>query len=200
MTETKNRFHEDFLRLYPEVDPTTPLSINRVEKVSIAVATAVCAYGIGFGNIPIAFFGALLIIFAAVSCGFNPRRRVRNTARTRFPQEPWAEYATSRGLHLRILFPIFWLAIGLVAIGCLYLVPAEHAQAGGIGAAIFAVIATWFMPGLSTVWDRNDSEKSQPIDASAQSRASQNTTRSGLRPAPQAAPADPDTTEIPTVR
>ncbi|MDO4909953.1 MAG: hypothetical protein Q3962_08940 [Corynebacterium sp.] len=158
-----NQYHQDFLRLYPEIDPTTPISINTREKISITVATAVCCYGIGYGNIPIALFGSLLIIFAALACGLSPRRRVRGTARTRFPDEPWAEFATTRAMHLRILFPIFWLCIGVVSVACLYFIPPAHAMWGGIISAVFAVLAVWFMPGMSTLWEpKPESPKTPP--------------------------------------
>ena len=81
-----------FVSIYPDINPAEPLGSSIAERIGFACATAVLAFGGAMGDLIIAGSGLALVLFSVIGASMKTPRRVRNEARSRFPQQKWAEY------------------------------------------------------------------------------------------------------------
>ncbi|MBI8989489.1 hypothetical protein [Corynebacterium meridianum] len=141
-----------FDRLYPDVDPATPLPPTRGERVGMTVSVAVFAFGAAAGELIVAGVGFGLLMFCLIANSLKMRRKIRNEARSRFPGEDWAEYGVVRSLRLDILVPLLWLIATVTCALVFFFTPASWYPWAPAGAAGLAAAITWFMPGMSPAW------------------------------------------------
>ena len=144
--------YADFTRLYPDVDPELPLPLSSVERLGIAVAAGILAYGGAAGHLAIAGAGAAVLLLTVYGISTRPPRRLRSEARSRFPDLNWYEADADSQLKLGWALPLVWLAIMTLCAVCLFFASAEYALTGAAICAIIAVALVWFAPGLSTAW------------------------------------------------
>ena len=144
--------YADFTRLYPDVDPELPFPLSSVERLGIAVAAGILAYGGAAGHLAISGAGAAALLLTVYGISTRPHRRLRNEARSRFPDLNWYEADADAQLKLGWALPFVWLVIMLLCAVCLFLVPSEYALTGAAICAIITVALVWFAPGLSTAW------------------------------------------------
>ncbi len=143
-----------FATLYPDVDPTKGLPLSASERLSLTVAFAILAFGAVRADVVIAGVGLGLVVLAAFLQSNQTRRRVRAEARSRFPDQDWAEYRAASRLKLNWALPIFLLAaIAACATGFWFL-PESLALPGALGIASFVGLLVWFLPGLNPIWNK----------------------------------------------
>ncbi|MGV0326003.1 hypothetical protein [Corynebacterium confusum] len=212
-----------FSTLYPDVDPHEGLPLSGTERLALAVAFAVMAYGAVVGDIIVAAVGLVLALAACIIEATKTNRRIRAQARSRFPGEDWVEYRTARRLNLGLLLPLFIAVIGVLIAAGFWFIPPEHDVLGGIIIALLVAALVWFMPGLNPIWSKLGKKKepadqyAAPADAPAATPASASpcsataSTPQAQPTAPtqpttlnkhvyhQQAPASDDTSVIPTV-
>ena len=72
-------------------------------------------------------------------------RRVRNEARSRFPQQKWAECSVN---HTAWMLGC-WIVITTVVALALFIVPEDQNAIGGVAAAVIAAVLIWVYPGFA---------------------------------------------------
>ncbi|MCP1387696.1 hypothetical protein M5J20_05770 [Corynebacterium sp. TA-R-1] len=144
----RDKMGEAFAMLYPDVDPGTPLPPSTWERAAIAVSSGVLFFGVAAGNLIVAGVGLFMVLAATIMPTQRTDRRVRNEARSRFPQMEWAEKQVSRQYESTTVIGVTWAAIAIVAVLALLLVPAKFSlvAAGVCGVAAAAIM--WFVPGI----------------------------------------------------
>ncbi|AKE40654.1 hypothetical protein UL82_02145 [Corynebacterium kutscheri] len=147
--------------LYPDVDPATPQPLTRSERFSIALASAVLAFGAITADLIIGGVGIVLLVFATVTPSRKTSRRIRYEARTRFPNHDWAENDIAQNTNLRIFFPIFWITAIAICFAAFWFSPTELTTYIAIAAALAVAIIVWFMPGLNPRWSSPRAKRSK---------------------------------------
>lgn len=153
-----------FESLYPEIDPTEPLSLSLAERAALTAPVVVLAFGAALPHLVTTVVGAVLVVAALAWVGGNTRRRVRATARARFPEEDWAEDEVTSALRLGIFLPAVWLALLIVALATAFFVPDSAAPVAATVVAVLAGAATWLMPGINPLWHPHDSDEDSAED------------------------------------
>lgn len=151
--------------LYPDVDPSRPIPPTYGERLSLVVASIVLAFGAAAGDLLVMAVGLVLVLIAAVAPMLKTPRRIRNEARSRFPDEPWAEDAP-QVVPLAVSYPVTWLFIIAIVGSALWFVPEKYTLWGAGVAAFLVALVVWFMPGLSPVWTERPKPEQEEFDFS----------------------------------
>ncbi|MCK7637618.1 hypothetical protein [Corynebacterium pygosceleis] len=159
-----------FDRLYPDVDPTTPLPPTRGERIGMTLSATVFAFGAAAGDLLVAGVGFALLMFCLVANSLKMRRKIRNEARSRFPSEDWAEYGMVQNLRLDLLVPLLWLIAVVVCALVFFFTPAGWYPWAPAGAAVLTGTIVWFLPGMSPIWS-----STRPTDSVEEARPSPGT-------------------------
>ena len=96
------------------------------------------------GDLIIAGSGLALVLFSVIGASMKTPRRVRNEARSRFPQQKWAEYSVN---HTAWMLGC-WIVITTVVALALFIVPEDQNAIGGAAAAVIAAVLIWVYPGF----------------------------------------------------
>ena len=142
----------NFDRLYPDVQPELPLHLTSIERLAIAVTAVMLAFGGASGQLLIAGAGIGLLLFVIFSISTRPLRRIRNEARSRFPDMDWYEDRANSQLKLAWSVPLLWIVITALSAACLFLVPSTYTLTAAAICAVLTALLVWFAPGLSTAW------------------------------------------------
>ncbi|MDN6136107.1 hypothetical protein [Corynebacterium sp.] len=134
-----------FVSIYPDINPAEPLGSSIAERIGFACATAVLAFGGDMGDLIIAGAGLALVLFSVIGASMKTPRRVRNEARSRFPQQKWAEYSVN---HTAWMLGC-WIVITTVVALALFIVPEDQNAIGGVAAAVIAAVLIWVYPGFA---------------------------------------------------
>lgn len=134
-----------FVSIYPDINPAEPLGSSIAERIGFACAKAVLAFGGDMGDLIIAGAGLALVLFSVIGASMKTPRRVRNEARSRFPQQKWAEYSVN---HTAWMLGC-WIVITTVVALALFIVPEEQNAIGGVAAAVIAAVLIWVYPGFA---------------------------------------------------
>ena len=134
-----------FVSIYPDINPAEPLGSSIAERIGFACATAVLAFGGAMGDLIIAGSGLALVLFSVIGASMKTPRRVRNEARSRFPQQKWAEYSVN---HTAWILGC-WIVITTVVALALFIVPEDQNAIGGVAAAVIAAVLIWVYPGFA---------------------------------------------------
>ena len=134
-----------FVSIYPDINPAEPLGSSIAERIGFACATAVLAFGGDMGDLIIAGSGLALVLFSVIGASMKTPRRVRNEARSRFPQQKWAEYSVN---HTAWMLGC-WIVITTVVALALFIVPEDQNAIGGVAAAVIAAVLIWVYPGFA---------------------------------------------------
>ena len=134
-----------FVSIYPDINPAEPLGSSIAERIGFACATAVLAFGGAMGALIIAGSGLALVLFSVIGASMKTPRRVRNEARSRFPQQKWAEYSVN---HTAWILGC-WIVITTVVALALFIVPEDQNAIGGVAAAVIAAVLIWVYPGFA---------------------------------------------------
>ncbi|MBI8999381.1 hypothetical protein M0E87_00860 [Corynebacterium sp. CCM 9185] len=141
-----------FDRLYPDVDPSTPLPPTRGERAGMTVSVMLFAFGAAAGDLLVTGVGFGLLMFCFAANSLKTQRKIRNEARSRFPGEDWAEYGRVRNLRLDLLVPLLWLVATAACALVFFFTPASWYPWAPAGAAVLTAAIMWFMPGMSPIW------------------------------------------------
>ena len=101
--------------------------------------------GGAMGDLIIAGSGLALVLFSVIGASMKTPRRVRNEARSRFPQQKWAEYSVN---HTAWILGC-WIVITTVVALALFIVPEDQNAIGGVAAAVIAAVLIWVYPGFA---------------------------------------------------
>lgn len=101
--------------------------------------------GVPWGALIIAGSGLALVLFSVIGASMKTPRRVRNEARSRFPQQKWAEYSVN---HTAWMLGCWIVIITVVALA-LFLVPDGQKVIGAAAAAVIAAALIWVCPGFA---------------------------------------------------
>src|SRR5690625_2938136 len=143
--EIVNETNKAFVSIYPDINPAEPLGSSIAERIGFACATAVLAFGGGaMGGLITAGSGLALVLFSVIGASMKTPRRVRNEARSRFPQQKWAEYSVN---HTAWILGC-WIVITTVVALALFIVPEDQNAIGGVAAAVIAAVLIWVYPGF----------------------------------------------------
>lgn len=134
-----------FVSIYPDINPAEPLGSSIAERIGFACATAVLAFGGAMGDLIIAGSGLALVLFSVIGASMKTPRRVRNEARSRFPQQKWAEHSVN---HTAWMLGC-WIVITTVVALALFIVPEDQNAIGGAAAAVIAAVLIWVYPGFA---------------------------------------------------
>ena len=134
-----------FVSIYPDINPADPLGSSIAERIGFACATAVLAFGGDMGDLIIAGASLALVLFSVIGASMKTPRRVRNEARSRFPQQKWAEYSVN---HTAWILGC-WIVITTVVALALFIVPEDQNAIGGVAAAVIAAVLIWVYPGFA---------------------------------------------------
>ena len=134
-----------FVSIYPDINPAEPLGSSIAERIGFACATAVLAFGGDMGDLIIAGASLALVLFSVIGASMKTPRRVRNEARSRFPQQKWAEYSVN---HTAWILGC-WIVITTVVALALSIVPEDQNAIGGVAAAVIAAVLIWVYPGFA---------------------------------------------------
>ncbi|MFH0412371.1 hypothetical protein ACG98H_09805 [Corynebacterium sp. L4756] len=134
-----------FASIYPDVNPAQALGTTTGERVGLAVATGVLAFGGAMGDLIIAGVGLALVLFFVIAASMKVRRRVRNEARSRFPHQDWAENKANNTYWMMGCWAII---IAIVAVA-LFFVPENQKMIGAAAAAAIAAALMWLCPGIA---------------------------------------------------
>ena len=134
-----------FVSIYPDINPAEPLGSSIAERIGFACATAVLAFGGDMGDLIIAGASLALVLFSVIGASMKTPRRVRNEARSRFPQQKWAEYSVN---HTAWILGC-WIVITTVVALALFIVPEDQNAIGGVAAAVIAAVLIWVYPGFA---------------------------------------------------
>lgn len=162
LTETDKAF----VSIYPDINPAEPLGSSIAERIGFACATAVLAFGGAMGDLIIAGSGLALVLFSVIGASMKTPRRVRNEARSRFPQQKWVEYSVN---HTAWMLGCWIVIITVVALA-LFLVPDGQKVIGAAAAAVIAAALIWVCPGFAPQKQkqkRNKKEESEQEAAEA---------------------------------
>src|SRR5699024_9796214 len=94
-------------------------------------------------------------------------RCVRNEARSRFPQQKWAECSVN---HTAWILGC-WIVITTVVALALFIVPEDKNAIGGVAAAVIAAVLIWVYPGFAPqkhTQKRNKKEEHEQQEAEGQ--------------------------------
>lgn len=155
-----------FVSIYPDINPAEPLGSSIAERIGFACATAVLAFGGDMGDLIIAGASLALVLFSVIGASMKTPRRVRNEARSRFPQQKWAEYSVN---HTAWILGC-WIVITTVVALALVIVPEDRNAIGGVAAAVIAAVLIWGYPGFAPQkhkQKRNKKEESEQEAAEA---------------------------------
>ncbi|OFT87796.1 MULTISPECIES: hypothetical protein [Corynebacterium] len=142
--------------LYPEVDPHVTISLSPSERLALAVALGVMAYGAVIGDVIVASAGFALTLIACAVPAIKTPRRIRSQARGRFPGADWEEYQVARRLNLGLIIPMIVGAMGLLVIAGFWYIPPRWSTVGGCIIAVIVATTMWFMPGLNPMWSKRN--------------------------------------------
>lgn len=134
-----------FVSIYPDINSADPLGSSIAERIGFACATAVLAFGGAMGDLIIAGSGLALVLFSVIGASMKTPRRVRNEARSRFPQQKWAEHSVN---HTAWMLGC-WIVITTVVALALFIVPEDQNAIGGAAAAVIAAVLIWVYPGFA---------------------------------------------------
>ena len=134
-----------FVSIYRDINPAEPLGSSIAERMGFACATAVLAFGGDMGDLIIAGASLALVLFSVIGASMKTPRRVRNEARSRFPQQKWAEYSVN---HTAWILGC-WIVITTVVALALFIVPEDQNAIGGVAAAVIAAVLIWVYPGFA---------------------------------------------------
>ena len=134
-----------FVSIYRDINPAEPLGSSIAERIGFACATAVLAFGGDMGDLIIAGASLALVLFSVIGASMKTPRRVRNEARSRFPQQKWAEYSVN---HTAWILGR-WIVITTVVALALFIVPEYQNAIGGVAAAVIAAVLIWVYPGFA---------------------------------------------------
>ena len=134
-----------FVSIYRDINPAEPLGSSIAERIGFACATAVLAFGGDMGDLIIAGASLALVLFSVIGASMKTPRRVRNEARSRFPQQKWAEYSVN---HTAWILGC-WIVITTVVALALSIVPEDQNAIGGVAAAVIAAVLIWVYPGFA---------------------------------------------------
>ena len=134
-----------FVSIYRDINPAEPLGSSIAERIGFACATAVLAFGGDMGDLIIAGASLALVLFSVIGASMKTPRRVRNEARSRFPQQKWAEYSVN---HTAWILGC-WIVITTVVALALFIVPEDQNAIGGVAAAVIAAVLIWVYPGFA---------------------------------------------------
>ncbi|WP_191373920.1 hypothetical protein [Corynebacterium stationis] len=143
--ENRTEADKAFVSIYPDINPAEPLGSSIAERIGFACATAVLAFGGAMGDLIIAGSGLALVLFSVIGASMKTPRRVRNEARSRFPQQKWAEYSVN---HTAWILGC-WIVITTVVALALFIVPEDQNAIGGVAAAVIAAVLIWVYPGFA---------------------------------------------------
>lgn len=101
--------------------------------------------GGAMGDLIIAGAGLALVLFSVIGASMKTPRCVRNEARSRFPQQKWAEYFVN---HTAWILGC-WIVITTVVALALFIVPEDQNAIGGVAAAVIAAVLIWVYPGFA---------------------------------------------------
>ncbi len=132
--------HTDIFRsIYPDVDPTQKFPPTLSERAALAFAVGVFMFGGVKGDLLIAGAGLAFVVGCVWALSRKTPRRIRTEARSRFPQEPWAEAPSP-------FIPVLWFALGALAVAAWWFTPDEFLVWSACSIAILAAAVTWYMP------------------------------------------------------
>ena len=134
-----------FVSIYRDINPAEPLGSSIAERIGFACATAVLAFWGDLGDLIIAGASLALVLFSVIGASMKTPRRVRNEARSRFPQQKWAEYSVN---HTAWILGR-WIVITTVVALALFIVPEDQNAIGGAAAAVIAAVLIWVYPGFA---------------------------------------------------
>lgn len=134
-----------FVSIYRDINPAEPLGSSIAERIGFACATAVLAFGGAMADLIIAGAGLALVLFSVIGASMKTPRRVRNEARSRFPQQKWAEYSVN---HTAWMLGC-WIVITTVVALALFIVPEDQNAIGGVAAAVIAAALISGCPGFA---------------------------------------------------
>ena len=143
--ENRTEADKAFVSIYPDINPAEPLGSSIAERIGFACATAVLAFGGDMGDLIIAGASLALVLFSVIGASMKTPRRVRNEARSRFPQQKWAEYSVN---HTAWILGC-WIVITTVVALALFIVPEDQNAIGGAAAAVIAAVLIWVYPGFA---------------------------------------------------
>ena len=143
--ENRTEADKAFVSIYRDINPAEPLGSSIAERIGFACATAVLAFGGAMGDLIIAGSGLALVLFSVIGASMKTPRRVRNEARSRFPQQKWAEYSVN---HTAWILGC-WIVITTVVALALFIVPEDQNAIGGVAAAVIAAVLIWVYPGFA---------------------------------------------------
>ena len=143
--ENRTEADKAFVSIYPDINPAESLGSSIAERIGFACATAVLAFGGAMGALIIAGSGLALVLFSVIGASMKTPRRVRNEARSRFPQQKWAEYSVN---HTAWILGC-WIVITTVVALALFIVPEDQNAIGGVAAAVIAAVLIWVYPGFA---------------------------------------------------
>ena len=130
-----------FRSIYPDVDPTQKFPPTLSERVALAFAVGVFMFGGVKGDLLIAGAGLVFVVGCVWALSRKTPRRIRTEARSRFPQEPWAENPSP-------LIPALWLVLGVLAVTAWWFTPDEFLTWSASAVASLAAVVTWYMPAI----------------------------------------------------
>lgn len=145
LNEIQSEVDKAFTSIYPDINPAEALGSSTPERIGFACATAVLAFGGAMGDLIITGAGLVLVLFAVIAASMKTPRRVRNEARSRFPQQKWAEYTVNNTAWMLGC----WIAIITVVALALFLVPDGQKVYGAAAAAVIAAALIWVCPGFA---------------------------------------------------
>lgn len=158
--ETDRAAVRAFASIYPDVNPAVALGLSTSERLGLAVATGVLAYGGAMGDLILTAAGLILVLFSVIAAGMKTPRRIRNEVRNRFPQQDWAEYKSKNKPWILGCWAII---IAIVALA-LFLVPDDQKIIGAVAAAVIAAGLMWSCPGIAPARAKRRRKKSDSND------------------------------------
>lgn len=134
-----------FASIYPDVNPAVAIGSSTTERIGLAVATGVLAFGGAMGDLIIAGAGLVLVLFSVIAASTKTPRRVRNEARSRFPRQDWAEYKSKNAPWMLGCWAIIIVIVALA----LFFVPEGQKIIGAVAAGVIAAGLMWSCPGIA---------------------------------------------------
>lgn len=143
--ETDRAVDRAFASIYPDVNPAVAIGLSTTERIGLAVATGVLAFGGATGDLIIAGAGLILVLFSVIAASLKTPRRVRNEARSRFPRQDWAEYKSKNSPWMLGCWAIIIVIVALA----LFFVPEGQKIIGAVAAGVIAAGLMWSCPGFA---------------------------------------------------
>ena len=143
--ETDRAVDRAFASIYPDVNPAVAIGLSTTERIGLAVATGVLAFGGAMGDLIIAGAGLILVLFSVIAASLKTPRRVRNEARSRFPRQDWAEYKSKNSPWMLGCWTIIIVIVALA----LFFVPEDQKIIGAVAVGVIAAGLMWSCPGIA---------------------------------------------------